>query len=58
MRRALDLTFVWLLRLAFTWAWLGFAFLVARATNSEGVFYPIAGTGFVFLFVLSLTVLR
>jgi hypothetical protein len=58
MRRALDLTYIWLLRLAFIWAWVGFAFLIARAANSEPVFYPVAGTGFVLLVALSLTVLR
>jgi hypothetical protein len=58
MRRALDVTYVWLLRLAFIWAWLLSAFLVAFATNSEEVFYPLAATGFLLLVVLSATVLR
>jgi hypothetical protein len=58
MRRALDSTSIWLLRLAFIWAWLICAFLVAFAMNSEQAFYALAGAGFVLLTAASLTVLR
>jgi hypothetical protein len=58
MKRATDLVYRALLRLIFVWAWLAFAFLVARATNSEDVFYAIAGTGLLFGLLLSFTLLR
>jgi len=58
MRRALDSAFIWLLRLAFIWAWLIFAWLVALATNSVDTFYALAGAGFALLTALSFTVLR